>query len=65
MKAITVTDQAAGTTGMRLVERAEPRAAINDVLRTNIGKVSTLDEAVGAFNSTERRKRKTILHVRP
>jgi NADPH:quinone reductase-like Zn-dependent oxidoreductase len=32
MKAIVVTDQAAGTAGMKLVERPEPRAAINDVL---------------------------------
>src|SRR5437762_685965 len=32
MKAIVVTDQAAGTAGMTLVERAEPRAAINDVV---------------------------------
>ena len=32
MTAIVVTDQAAGTAGMKLVERAEPRAAINDVV---------------------------------
>src|SRR5215207_9232850 len=32
MKAIVVTDQAAGTTGMKLVERPEPKAAINDVV---------------------------------
>jgi NADPH:quinone reductase-like Zn-dependent oxidoreductase len=32
MKAIVVTDQAAGMAGMRLVERAEPQAAINDVV---------------------------------
>jgi NADPH:quinone reductase-like Zn-dependent oxidoreductase len=32
MKAIVVTDQAAGTAGMTLMERPEPRAAINDVL---------------------------------
>jgi NADPH:quinone reductase-like Zn-dependent oxidoreductase len=32
MKAIVVTDQAAGTAGMTLVERTEPRAAINDVV---------------------------------
>ena len=31
MKAIVVTDQAAGTAGMKLVERPEPQAAINDV----------------------------------
>jgi NADPH:quinone reductase-like Zn-dependent oxidoreductase len=32
MKAIVVTDQAAGTVGMKLVERPEPLAAINDVV---------------------------------
>jgi NADPH:quinone reductase-like Zn-dependent oxidoreductase len=32
MKAIVVTDQAAGTAGMTLVERLEPQAAINDVV---------------------------------
>src|SRR5258706_5012158 len=32
MKAIIATDQAAGTAGMKLVERSEPKAAINDVV---------------------------------
>lgn len=32
MKAIVVTDQAAGTAGMKLVERPAPKAAINDVV---------------------------------
>src|SRR5262245_45800135 len=32
MKAIVVTDQTEGTAGMRLVERPEPHAAINDVV---------------------------------
>ena len=32
MRAIVVTDQAAGTAGMKLVERPEPKAAINDVV---------------------------------
>jgi NADPH:quinone reductase-like Zn-dependent oxidoreductase len=32
MKAITVSDQAAGTAGMKLVKRPEPKAAMNDVL---------------------------------
>src|SRR5205814_9618626 len=32
MKAIVVTDQAAGTAGAKLVERPEPQAAINDVV---------------------------------
>ena len=34
-------------------------------LRTNIGKVSSLDDAVAALNSTERRKGKPIIRVRP
>jgi NADPH:quinone reductase-like Zn-dependent oxidoreductase len=34
-------------------------------LRTNIGNVSTLDDAVAAFNRTERHKGKTIIRVRP
>jgi NADPH:quinone reductase-like Zn-dependent oxidoreductase len=33
-------------------------------LRTNIGDVATLDDAVAALNSTERRKGKTIIRVR-
>src|SRR6185295_17256393 len=32
MKAIVLMDQAAGTAGMKLVERPEPRASINDVV---------------------------------
>jgi NADPH:quinone reductase-like Zn-dependent oxidoreductase len=34
-------------------------------LRTNIGNVATLDDAVAALNATERRKGKTIIRVRP
>lgn len=34
-------------------------------LRTNIGNISTLDDAVSAFNPTERRSGKTIIRVRP
>jgi NADPH:quinone reductase-like Zn-dependent oxidoreductase len=34
-------------------------------LRTNIGNVAPLDDAVAALNSTERRKGKTIINVRP
>src|SRR5258707_6827619 len=34
-------------------------------LRTNIGNVATLDDAVAALNPTERRKGKTIISVRP
>ncbi|RUW89625.1 NADP-dependent oxidoreductase [Mesorhizobium sp. M7A.F.Ca.US.010.02.1.1] len=33
-------------------------------LRTNIGKVSSLDDAVATFNSTERRAGKTVVRVR-
>src|SRR5512146_1385559 len=32
MKAIVVTDEAAGTAGMKLVERPQPQAAIGDVV---------------------------------
>ena len=34
-------------------------------LRTNIGPVSTLDDAVATFNSTARRTGKTVIRVRP
>ena len=34
-------------------------------LRTNIGNVATLDDAVAALNPTERRNGKTIINVRP
>jgi NADPH:quinone reductase-like Zn-dependent oxidoreductase len=34
-------------------------------LRTNIGKVSTLEDAIGTFNSSERRAGKTVIRVRP
>jgi NADPH:quinone reductase-like Zn-dependent oxidoreductase len=34
-------------------------------LRTNVGRVATLDQAVAAFNSTERRAGKTVIRVRP
>jgi hypothetical protein len=34
-------------------------------LRTNIGNVAALDDAVAAFNRTERIKGKTIICVRP
>src|SRR6266481_405242 len=37
----------------------------NGRLRTNIGNVSTLDDAVAALNPTERRRGKTIIRVRP
>jgi len=34
-------------------------------LRTNIGTVATLDDAVAAFNPTKRRAGKTVIRVRP
>jgi hypothetical protein len=34
-------------------------------LRTNIGNIATLDDAVAALNPTERIKGKTIIRVRP
>jgi hypothetical protein len=34
-------------------------------LRSHIGKVSTLDDAVAAFNPTERINGKTIIRIRP
>jgi NADPH:quinone reductase-like Zn-dependent oxidoreductase len=34
-------------------------------LRLNIGNVSTLDQAVATFNSTERRAGKTVIRIRP
>jgi hypothetical protein len=34
-------------------------------LRTNIGDIATLDDAVATVNSTERHKGKTIISVRP
>jgi NADPH:quinone reductase-like Zn-dependent oxidoreductase len=49
-------------------DRAQLREIVRRVregrVRTNIGNVSTLDDAVAAFNSTERRTGKTIIHVR-
>ena len=62
MKAIVVTDKAAGTAAQlsELVQRVR-----DGRLRTNIGKVAALDDAVAAFNPTERIKGKTIIRVRP
>ena len=34
-------------------------------LRTNIGNIATLDDAVAAFNPTERIRGQTIVRVRP
>lgn len=44
MKAIVVKDQAAGTAGMKLIERPEPQAAINDVVVQVCASATTGDE---------------------
>ena len=41
------------------------RRARDGRVRTNIGKVAALDDAVAAFNPTKRIKGKTIIRVRP
>jgi NADPH:quinone reductase-like Zn-dependent oxidoreductase len=49
------------------------RAQLNEIvqrvrdgrLRTHIGTIASLDEAIAAFNPTERRPGKTIIRVRP
>ena len=41
------------------------RRARDGRVRTNIGNVATLDDAVAAFNATERVRGKTIIRVRP
>jgi NADPH:quinone reductase-like Zn-dependent oxidoreductase len=50
-------------------DRAQLREIVQRVrdgrLRTNIGNVATLDDAVAALNPTERRKGTTIISVRP
>src|SRR5881396_1092422 len=50
-------------------DRAQLREIVQRVrdgrLRTNIGNVSTLDDAVAAFNPAERPNGKTIIRVRP
>src|SRR3954469_10280697 len=54
MKAIVVTDQAAGTAGIKLVERPEPQAAINDVLVQVHASGFTWDELTWAPTWTDR-----------
>ena len=54
MKAIVVTDQAAGTAGMMLVERPEPQAAINDVVVQVHASGFTWDELTWPSTWTDR-----------
>src|SRR5690348_7734237 len=54
MKAIVVTDQAAGTAGMTLVERPDPRAAINDVVVQVHASGFTWDELTWPSTWTDR-----------
>src|SRR5712675_1452561 len=54
MKAIVVTDQAAGTSGMKLVERPEPQAAINDVVVQVHASGFTWDELTWPSTWTDR-----------
>jgi NADPH:quinone reductase-like Zn-dependent oxidoreductase len=57
MKAIVVTDQAAGTAGMKLVERPEPHAAINDVVVQVYASSITGDELSWPSTWTDRTNR--------
>src|SRR5919204_477278 len=57
MKAIVVTDQAAGTAGMTLVERPEPEAAINDVVVQVHASGFTSGELTWPSTWTDRRNR--------
>ena len=54
MKAIVVTDQTAGTAGMKLVDRAEPQAAINDVVVEVHASGFTWDELTWPSTWTDR-----------
>jgi NADPH:quinone reductase-like Zn-dependent oxidoreductase len=54
MKAIVVTDRAAGTAGMKLTERPEPRAAINDVIVQVHASGFTRDELTWPATWTDR-----------
>src|SRR5678816_364323 len=54
MKAIVVTDQAAGRTGVKLVERPKPQAAINDVVVQIHASAFTGDELTWPSTSTDR-----------
>jgi hypothetical protein len=57
----------------RTVDFVVPDPALSEIVRrardgrarTNIGNVAALDDAIAAFNPTQRIKGKTIIHVRP
>src|SRR4030088_1525868 len=57
MKAIVVTDQAAGTAGMTLMERPEPQAAIKDVIVQIYGSGFVPTELAWPSTWTDRRDR--------
>ena len=57
MKAIVVTHQAAGTSGMKLAERPEPKAAINDVVVQVHASGFTSGELTWPSTWTDRRDR--------
>src|SRR3984893_15296674 len=54
MKALVVSDQAAGTAGMKLGERCEPQAAINDVVVQVHASGFTWDELTWPSSWTDR-----------
>src|SRR4051812_48498861 len=54
MKAVVVTDEGAGTAGMKLVQRPEPQVAINDVLVQVHASGFTWDELTWAPTWTDR-----------
>src|SRR5204862_2224769 len=54
MQTIVVTDQAAGTAGVKLVERPEPQAAINDVVVQIYASAFTGDELTWPSTWTDR-----------
>src|SRR5436309_2431389 len=61
MKAIVVTNRAAGTAGAKLVERPEPQAAINDVVVQTHASAFTGDELAWPSTWTDRGGRETAL----
>ncbi len=63
MKAIVVTDQAAGTAGMKLMERPEPQAAINDVVVQVYASGFVQTELTWPSTWTDRRDRDRTLSI--